>query len=317
MTLNMTAASNLERLLRADKFVVTAELGPPRGADRTVIEKKAALLKGYADAFNITDCQTSMVRMSSIASAVILMEAGLEPVVQMTCRDRNRIGLQSDLLGAAALGMKNLLCLTGDHPKFGDHPGAKPVFDLDSVQLLHMVKTMRDEKKLLSGTAIDVEPRFFLGAAENPFAGTIDIRVRRLAKKTAAGAEFFQTQIVYNVEKFTRWMKAVRDVGLHKKAFILAGVSPLKSLGMARYMKKNVPGMDVPDEIIARMKERKSKAEGIKICLDIIEQLKKIEGVAGIHIMAIEWEEVVPEVVERAGLLPRPTTKSARITSTC
>lgn len=312
----MTAGSNLERLLRAGKFVVTAELGPPRGADRTVVEKKAALLKGYADAFNVTDCQTSVVRMSSIASAAILLEAGLEPVVQMTCRDRNRIGLQSDLLGAAALGMKNLLCLTGDHPKFGDHPGAKPVFDLDSVQLLHMVKTMRDEKKLQSGTEIDVEPRFFLGAAENPFAGSIDIRARRLAKKIAAGAEFFQTQIVYNVKKFADWMKAVRDLGLHEKAFILAGVSPLKSLGMARYMKANVPGMDVPDEIIARMKEKKSKAEGIQICLDIIEQLKDIEGVAGVHIMAIEWEEVVPEIVERAGLLPRPTIESARITPT-
>lgn len=308
----MIAGSNLERLLRAGKFVVTAELGPPNAADRTVVEKKAALLKGYADAFNVTDCQTSVVRMSSIASAVILMEAGLEPVVQMTCRDRNRIGLQSDLLGAAALGMKNLLCLTGDHPKFGDHPTAKPVFDLDSVQLLHMVKTMRDEKRLLSGTEIAVGPRFFLGAAENPFAGTIDIRARRLAKKMAAGAEFFQTQIVYNVEKFTAWMKAVRDMGLHKKAFILAGVAPLKSPGMARYMKQNVPGMDVPDEIIARMKEKKSKEEGIQICLDIIEQLRDIEGVAGVHIMAIEWEEIVPEIVERAGLLPRPTPEPSR-----
>ncbi len=307
----MTAASHLEKLLRAGKFVVTAELGPPRGADRAVVEKKAALLKGYADAINVTDCQTSVVRMSSIAAAVIVMEAGLEPVVQMTCRDRNRIGLQSDLLGVAALGAKNLLCLTGDHPKFGDHPSAKPVFDLDSVQLLHMVKTMRDEKKLQSGTEIAVEPRFFLGAAENPFAGSIDIRARRLAKKIAAGAEFFQTQIVYNVERFAQWMEAVRDMGLHKKAFILAGVSPLKSLGMARYMKKNVPGMDVPDEIIARMKEKKSKKEGIEICLDIIGQLKEIEGVAGIHIMAIEWEEVVPEIVERAGLLPRPATESS------
>ncbi|HHT9133801.1 MAG TPA: methylenetetrahydrofolate reductase [Candidatus Avalokitesvara rifleensis] len=308
----MIVGSNLERLLRAGKFVVTAELGPPNTADRTVVEKKAALLKGSADAFNVTDCQTSVVRMSSIASAVILMEAGLEPVVQMTCRDRNRIGLQSDLLGAAALGMKNLLCLTGDHPKFGDHPTAKPVFDLDSVQLLHMVKTMRDEKRLLSGTEIAVGPRFFLGAAENPFAGTIDIRARRLAKKMAAGAEFFQTQIVYNVEKFTAWMKAVRDMGLHKKAFILAGVAPLKSPGMARYMKQNIPGMDVPDEIIARMKEKKSKEEGIQICLDIIEQLRDIEGVAGVHIMAIEWEEIVPEIVERAGLLPRPAPESSR-----
>ncbi len=305
--LNVTTDSNLEKLLRAGEFVVTAEVGPPKSADRTVIDKKASLLKGYADAFNVTDCQTSVVRMSSIAAAVMLMEAGLEPVVQMTCRDRNRIGMQSDILGVAALGAKNLLCLTGDHPKFGDHPGAKPVFDLDSVQLLHMVKTMRDEKRLLSGTEIAVGPRLFLGAAENPFGGTIDIRARRLAKKIAVGAEFFQTQIVYNVDRFAEWMKAVRDLGLHEKAFIIAGVSPLKSLGMARYMQKNVPGMDVPDEIIARMKEKKSKAEGIQICLDIIEQIRGIEGVAGVHIMAIEWEEIVPEIVERAGLLPRPT----------
>ncbi len=302
----LTSGSHLERLLKGGKFVVTAELGPPRGADRAVVEKKATLLKGYVDAVNITDCQTSVVRMSSIASAKILLEMGVEPVVQMTCRDRNRIGLQSDLLGAWALGMKNLLCLTGDHPKFGDHPGAKPVFDLDSIQLLHMLKTMREDKKMLSGTPLEGEPRFFLGAAENPFADPFALRARRLAKKIKAGAEFIQTQIVYNVDKFAQWMEEVRQKGLHKRAFILAGVAPLKSAGMAKYMKNNVPGMDVPDAIISRLAQKKSKTEGIEVCLEIIEKLRQIEGLSGIHIMAVEWEEVVAQLVERAGLLPRP-----------
>jgi methylenetetrahydrofolate reductase (NADPH) len=301
----LTAGSHLERLLKGGKFVVTAELGPPRGAERAVVEKKVNLLKGYVDAVNITDCQTSVVRMSSIASAQILLEMGLEPVVQMTCRDRNRIALQSDLLGAWALGMKNILCLTGDHPKFGDHPGAKPVFDLDSIQLLHMLKTMREEKKMLSGTPLEGEPRFFLGAAENPFADPFAFRTRRLAKKILAGAEFIQTQIVYNVDTFAQWMEEVREKGLHKKAFILAGVAPLKSAGMAKYMKKNVPGMDVPDAIISRLEQKRSKTEGIGVCLEIIERLRQIEGISGIHIMAIEWEDVVAQLVEKAGLRTR------------
>jgi methylenetetrahydrofolate reductase (NADPH) len=305
----LTAGSHLERLLREGKFVVTAELGPPRGAERAVVEKKVKLLKGYVDAVNITDCQTSVVRMSSIASAQILLEMGLEPVVQMTCRDRNRIALQSDLFGAWALGMKNLLCLTGDHPKFGDHPGAKPVFDLDSVQLLHMLKTMREEKKMLSGTPLEGEPRFFLGAAENPFADPFTFRARRLAKKITAGAEFIQTQIVYNVDKFAQWMEEVRRMGLHKQAFILAGVCPLKGAGMAKYMKKNVPGMDVPEALISRLEQKKgNKQEGIDLCLEIIARLRQIEGLSGIHIMAVEWEEVVAQLVERAGLLPRPAS---------
>ncbi|HHT9131124.1 MAG TPA: methylenetetrahydrofolate reductase [Candidatus Tripitaka californicus] len=306
----LTSGSHLEKLLREGRFVVTAELGPPRGAERAVVEKKANLLNGYVDAVNITDCQTSVVRMSSIASAQILLEMGLEPVVQMTCRDRNRIALQSDLLGAWALGMKNLLCLTGDHPKFGDHPGAKPVFDLDSIHLLHMLKTMREEKKMLSGTPLEGEPRFFLGAAENPFADPFAFRSRRLAKKITAGAEFIQTQIVYNVDKFARWMEEVREKGLHKRAFILAGVTPLKSAGMAKYMKKHVPGMDVPDTIISRLEQKKSKAEGMDICVEIIGKLRQIEGLSGIHIMAIEWEEVVAQLVERVGLLPRPVASS-------
>jgi methylenetetrahydrofolate reductase (NADPH) len=304
---NFKSGSNLEKLLKRGEFVVTSELGPPRGASREAIEKKAEILKGSADAFNITDCQTAMVRLSSIASGVILINMGMEPVIQMTCRDRNRIAIQSDILGAAALGMKNLLCLTGDHQCFGDHPDAKGVFDIDSIQLLDIVRQMRDEKRFQSGEELKVEPRLFLGAAANPFADPFKFRAIRLAKKIAAGADFIQTQIIYNIKKFEEWMSIVRDMGLHKKVFILAGVTPIRSLGMAKYMKKNVPGMDVPDEIIKRLEgAEKKKVEGINICLDIIERLRKIEGVAGIHIMAIEWEEIVPEIVERAGLLPRP-----------
>lgn len=306
-TNNFKAGSNLEKLLRKGEFVVTSELGPPRGASREAVEKKAGILKGYADAFNITDCQTAMVRLSSIASGAILLNMGMEPVIQMTCRDRNRIAMQSDILGAAALGMKNLLCLTGDHQCFGDHPDAKGVFDVDSIQFLDIVRKMRDEKRFQSGEEIKTEPRLFLGAAENPFADPFKFRAIRLAKKIKAGADFIQTQIIYNVKKFEEWMNMVRDMGLHKKVFILAGVTPIRSLGMAKYMKKSVPGMDVPDEIIKRLEgAEKKQAEGINICLEIIERVRKIEGVSGIHIMAVEWEEIVPEITEKAGLLPRP-----------
>ncbi len=304
---NFKSGSNLEKLLKRGEFVVTSELGPPRGASREVVEKKAEVLKGYADAFNLTDCQTAMVHLSSIAAGTILVNMGMEPIIQMTCRGRDRIAIQSDILGAAALGMKNLLCLTGDHQCFGDHPDAKGVFDIDSIQLLDIVRQMRDEKKFQSGEELKVEPRLFLGAAENPFADPFKFRAMRLAKKIRAGTDFIQTQIIYNIEKFEEWMGLVRDMGLHKKVFILAGVTPIRSLGMAKYMKKNVPGMDVPDEIIKRLEgAEKKKAEGINICLDIIERVRKIEGVAGVHIMAIEWEDIVPEIVERAGLLPRP-----------
>ena len=306
---NVKSGSNLEKLLRKGEFVVTSELGPPRGASREDVEKKAELLKGYADAFNLTDCQTAMVRLSSIASGAILLDMGMEPVVQMTCRDRNRIAMQSDILGAASLGMKNLLCLTGDHQCFGDHPEAKGVFDLDSINQLDMFRQMRDEKKFQSGEDLkSEEPKLFLGAAENPFADPFQYRAARLAKKVKAGADFIQTQIIYNVEKFEQWMSMVREMGLHKKVSILAGVTPIRSLGMAKYMKKNVPGMDVPDELIKRLEgAEKKKAEGINICLEVIERVRKIEGVSGVHIMAVEWEEIVPEITERAGLLPRPT----------
>ena len=305
----MKTNSNLERVLESKIFAVTGELGPPQSADPEIIRRKAKILKGHVDAVNVTDGQTAVVRMASWAACLIGKEEGLEHIVQMTCRDRNRIALQMDVLGIAALGINNILCLTGDHQKFGNHPTAKGVYDIDSIQLVKMVKDMRDEKKFQCGEAMAVGPHLFIGAAENPFADPFEFRAARLAKKVAAGADFIQTQIIYNVDKFAEWMKGVRDRGLHERVKILAGVAPIKSVGAARYMKTRVPGMDVPDSVVTRLqgvpKDQVSK-EGIKLCIDIINQVHAIEGVAGIHLMAIEWEETVPEIVEATGLLPRP-----------
>lgn len=305
----MKSSSRLERILKAGHFAVTSECGPPRGADPEAIRRKGELLQGVVDAVNVTDCQTAVVRMSSLSSCLLLKEMGFEPILQMVTRDRNRIAIQSDILGAAALGINNILCLTGDHQRAGDHPQAKNVFDLDSIQLIAAVKAMRDEGRLLNGEELTVQPRLFIGAAANPFADPFEIRVLRLAKKVAAGADFIQTQCIYNLERFRDWMRQVVDMGLHEKVFILAGVTPLKSVGMARYMKNMVPGMDVPEELIARLKgvpKEKQPEEGLRIAIETIEQLKEIEGVSGVHIMAIEWEEKVKEIVEGAGLLPRP-----------
>ena len=305
----MKAGSNLEKILSSGGFAVTGELGPPKGADVSVIERKASLLKGNVDAINVTDNQTAIVRMSSIAVGAILQRMGLEATMQMVCRDRNRIAIQSDIFGAYGLGIRNILCLSGDHQKFGNHPTAKNVFDLDSIQLIQTVKLMRDEHKVLGGDEIEGVPAMFIGAAANPFADPFEFRVIRLAKKVAAGVDFIQTQCIYDMDKFERFMQMVRDRGLHEKVHILAGVTPLKSVGMARYMKEKVAGMEVPDEIIARMKsagKEKAKEEGLNICVEQIQRLRKIEGVHGIHLMAIEWEDVVHSIVERAGLLPRP-----------
>jgi len=301
----MKSNSNLEKVLEAGNFAVTAELGPPKSADVEVIRSKARILKGYADAFNVTDGQTAVVRMASWAACVIQKEEGLEPIVQMTCRDRNRIALQMDVLGASALGINNILALSGDHMSFGNHPEAKGVYDLDSVQLIKTIKDMRDEKEFQCGEEIDVEPRMFIGAAANPFAAPFEHRPYRLAKKVAAGADFIQTQMVFNVPKFRKYMEAVVELGLHEKVYILAGVGPIRSLGAARYMASKVPGMDVPDEIVERMKKtpkEKRAEEGIKICAEIIEQVREIPGVHGVHIMAIEWEDAVPQIVKAVGL---------------
>ncbi|NIS70369.1 MAG: methylenetetrahydrofolate reductase [Proteobacteria bacterium] len=306
----MTSGSRLERILEKGEFAVTSECGPPRGADPEIIRGKGELLKDHVDAVNVTDNQTSVVRMSSLASCVILREAGFDPILQMVCRDRNRIALQSDVLGAAALGINNILCLSGDHQKFGDHSPARNVFDIDSIQLIQTVKLMRDERKFLSGDELKGPPKLFIGAAANPFSDPFEIRVPRLAKKVKAGVQFIQTQCIYNLDKFEQWMAMVRDRGLHERVHILAGVTPFKSVGMAKYMKTMVPGMDVPEELIDRLKgvDKENQAEeGIKICVESIQRLKNIEGVHGVHIMAIEWEQKVPEIVKRAGLYPRPS----------
>ncbi|MHC4742871.1 MAG: methylenetetrahydrofolate reductase [Planctomycetota bacterium] len=307
----MKSGSKLEKVFAAGEFAVTAELGPPQNSNAEAVKKKAQYCAGNVEGANITDNQTAIVRMSSIAAAAIAIDCGVEPVVQMVCRDRNRIAMQSDILGAAALGVKNLLCLSGDHQKFGNHPEAANVFDLDSVQLIAMVKRMRDDKQFLSGDPIkEHEPRLFIGAVENPFADPFEFRVPRLAKKIAAGADFIQTQCVFDMEIFAKWMKLVVDEGLHEKVYIMAGLTPVRSHRALQYMKTEVAGMSIPDELIKRMegvedKEAK-KEEGIKICLEMIEQVKEIEGVAGIHLMPIGWESITPVILERAGLLPRP-----------
>jgi methylenetetrahydrofolate reductase (NADPH) len=307
--MNLNTPSNLEKVLKAGHLAVTSECGPPRGTDLGIIEKKAQMIKDYVDAINITDNQTSVTRLCSLASCIKLRLMGLEAILQMVVRDRNRIALQSDILGAAAFDVNNILCLSGDHQKFGDNPQGQNVFDLDSMQLIQTVRRMRDEGKFLGGEEINRPPRMFVGAAANPFADPFEIRVPRLAKKIAAGAEFIQTQCIYNLDKFESWLKQARDRGLHEKAFILAGVTPFKSAGMAKYMKNRVPGMDVPDEVVKRMggvPKEKQPEEGINICVETIQRLKEVEGVRGFHIMAIEWEERVPEIVERSGLYPRP-----------
>jgi methylenetetrahydrofolate reductase (NADPH) len=301
--------SNIERLLEKGHFVVTSECGPPRGSDSESVRKKGELLKGVIDAVNVTDNQTSVVRMSSLSSCLILKEMGFDPIWQLVCRDRNRIAIQSDILGAAALGINNILCLSGDHQSFGDNPKAKNVYDIDSIQLIYTVRMLRDEGKFLGGDEVKGVPQLFIGAAENPFADPFEFRALRLGKKVKAGAEFIQTQCIYNVEKFSKWMEMVRELGLHEKCAILAGVTPLKSAGMAKYMKNNVPGMDVPDALIQRLSgvpKEKQAEEGVKICVEMIRQLKEIEGVRGVHIMAIEWEQKVAEIVKAAGLSPRP-----------
>jgi len=247
------SGSNLEKILKAGHFAFTGELGPPRGTRAEVIKKKASFLKGNVDAVNITDNQTAVVRMAGWAACVILIREGVEPNYQMVCRDRNRLAMQSDILGAYALGIRNLLCLSGDHQKFGDHPQAKGVFDLDSMQLIGMVKKMRDEGKFLSGGEIQDPPKLFIGAAVNPFADPFEWRVFRLAKKISAGADYIQTQSVYNMDKFREWMQQADDMGLTEKIHILAGVTPMKSVEMAQYMKNKVPGMDVPDDLIKRL----------------------------------------------------------------
>jgi methylenetetrahydrofolate reductase (NADPH) len=308
--LSLEQASNLARLLSAGHFVVTAELSPPRSAQLTSVEREIEILRDHVDAANVTDNQTANVRMSSIAVSILLAQRGLEPVMQVTCRDRNRLAIQADLLGASAWGIRNLLCLSGDHGKWGDHPAALNVYDMDSIHLLRMVRNMVENGCYENGRPIPSSPpHLYIGAAANPFAPPYEYRPMRLAKKVAAGAHFIQTQIIYNVARFEEYMAQVCDLGLYERVHILAGVGPIKSAGAARFMAERVAGMDVPQAIVQRMAKTPKAAqpaEGIEICIEILEQVRQIEGVAGVHVIAIQWPEAVPEIVERSGLWPRP-----------
>ena len=305
--------SRLAARLESGQFAVAAELSPPRGVNLESIARDASTLEAYTDAVNVTDNQAASVRMSSVAVSALLIQQGVEPVVQMTCRDRNRLAIQADLLGAAALGARNVLCLSGDHGRWGDHPQAKGVFDIDSIHLLRLVRNMTLNGCLDNGREIKPAPQFFIGAAANPFAPPHDYRPYRLAKKVAAGARFIQTQLIYNVDRFREYMAQVRDLGLDEQVYILAGVGPLKSVRAAEFMATNVAGMDVPQGLIDRLRKTPKAAqaeEGIRICGEIVEQVRDIPGVAGLHIMAVHWAESVPEIVTRAGLYPRPDAKA-------
>jgi methylenetetrahydrofolate reductase (NADPH) len=306
------SGSNLEKVLKAGHFAFTGECGPPKGANVEHLKEKFEHLRGKVDAVNVTDNQTAVVRMSSAAASAIMVANGIEPNFQMVCRDRNRLAMMADILGVYSLGVRNMLCLSGDHQKFGNHPQSKNVYDIDSMQLIAMVKKMRDEGKFLNDEDIDEPPRMFIGAAANPFADPYEFRIYRLANKIDAGADFIQTQCIYNMPRFRDFMKKAVDMGLTEKAFILAGVTPMKSARMAQYMAKMVPGMDVPEDLIKRLEgagKGKQAEEGIKFAIEQIEEFKDMEGVAGVHLMAIEWEHKVPEIAERAGVLPRPTVE--------
>jgi methylenetetrahydrofolate reductase (NADPH) len=297
--------SRLHEVFRRGRFAVTAEIGPPRSATLEPIRRKARLLRGWVDAANVTDNQSAVARLASWAGCLALLQEGVEPVMQLQCRDRNRIALQTDLLGAGAVGITNVVLMTGDHQRYGDHPDARGVFDLDSVQLVWTARTMRDGRRLLSGRELKVPPRWLIGAVENPFAPPQAYRAARLGKKVAAGAQFIQTQFVYDVPTFAGWMAAVRDLGLDRRCCVLAGVGPIKSLRALEHMRRDVPGMHVPDEVVRRLRgvpEDRVAAEGLALCVEVIQRVREIPGLAGVHVMAVGWEEAVPEILERAGL---------------
>ncbi len=299
-----SSPGRLERVLRAGRFAVTAELNPPDSADPRAVYDRALVLSEVCDAINATDASAANTHMSSVSVCALLTRSGYAPVMQMSCRDRNRIAIQGDVLGAAAMGVCNILCLTGDGVQAGDEPGAKPVFDLDSITLLETIRIMRDEGRFLSGRKLTAPPRVFLGAAENPFAPPYDFRPLRLAKKVAAGAQFFQTQFCFDVPLLRLFMTRVRDLGLHERCFILVGVGPLASARAARWMRSNVPGVHIPDEIVARIERAaKPRLEGQRLCVEIIQQIREIEGVAGVHVMAYRQEELVSEIITDSGVL--------------
>ena len=304
----MRSGSRLERVLRSGRFAVTAELNPPDSADYHSVFERALVLAEACDAINATDASGANVHMSSVGVCALLTRAGYEPVMQVSCRDKNRIAIQGDLLGAAAMGVRNVLCLTGDGVQTGDQPEAKPVFDLDSISLLRTARMLRDDGHFLSGRKLDVAPKFFLGAAANPFVPPYDYRPLRMAKKIEAGADFFQTQYCFDLPRLCEFMSAVRDLGLPERAFILVGVGPLRSAKAAEWMRSHIPGVVIPDKIIRHLKsvpESRQREEGKRICIEIIQAVREIEGVNGVHVMAYRQEELVAEIIEDAGLLPR------------
>jgi len=310
------APVSFRQRLEAGEFAVTAEIGPPRGADIAQVAEKAAVLRGWVDAVNITDNQGATVRLSNLAGSIAALRAGVEPIMQVTCRDRNRIALQSDLLSASALGVPNVLIMTGDHPRNGDHPDATAVFDLDSTQLLRVARTMRDEGKLMSGAELKPPPYWLLGAVENPPArastaaeaeAAADKATSRLAGKVDAGAQFLQTQFVFDVPAFAAWMRRVRDLGLHERCHILAGVGPVRSARALAHL-ASIPGVIIPDHVeerLAGLSPDQFRAEGEQLCSEIIAELAGVPGVAGVHIMAIGAENTVPGIVQQAGLPAR------------
>jgi len=307
----MKTKSNLARILETGQFAVTAETSSPQNTDFETIREKVNLIKGYVDAFNVPDGQAAVVAMASWAVCLVGMEEGIDAIAHMTCRDRNRIALQMDILAVSAFGINNILCLSGDPISFGNHPEAKSVFDLDSIQLIRMVKKLRDERKFDNGESIvGTEPRLFIGAALNPFTKPSESAVGRLKNKVTAGADFVQTQPIYNIAEFKKWMELLRTEGLHKEVKILAGITPVTSLAAARYMKTKIPDVDIPEIIIERFKKARNKEEaaeeGLRIAVETIQHLKQIEGVSGVHIMTLQREELIPKICKAAGLYPRP-----------
>ncbi len=299
-----SSRGRLERILRGGEFAITAELNPPDSADPQEVYDRAAIFEGWVDGINAVDASGANCHMSSVGICALLTRMGYAPIMQISARDRNRIAIQGDVLGASAMGVENILCLTGDGVQAGDQPGAKPVFDLDCMSMLETIRTMRDEQKFLSGRKLTSPPNVFLGAAINPFAPPFDFRPYRLAKKVAAGAQFVQSQYIFDVPMFREYMKRVVDMGLHEKCYILAGVGPLASGKTARWIRSNVPGIHIPDHVIERLEgAEKQKAEGKKLCIDIINEVKEIEGVSGIHVMAYRQEEYVAEIVHESGVL--------------
>ncbi len=309
----MRSGSVLERMLLSGTFTVTAELQAPDSAEAHVVLDNARVFENTVDAINCTDGSGANCHMSSVAMAVILRQGGYDAVAQISCRDRNRIAVQGDMLGLAALGVKNMLCITGDGVQAGDHPGAKPVFDLDAISLLQTAKIVRDQGHYLSGRSIEHPPKMFLGAAANPFVPPFEFRPQRLRKKIEAGAEFIQTQFCYDIPRLRKFMSAVTDMGLHERAHILVGVGPLRSARAAEWIRRNVPGIHIPDEVINRLRDagKKARTEGNRICAEIIQQVREIDGIKGVHVMAYRQEEMVPEILKDAGLLPRPVLVDA------